>query len=246
MTRRPLDDVGYLGFDVFGTVVDWRSGVARAVAPFVRRHGLDLDPVDLADEWRSRYQPSMQRVRSGARDWVTLDVLQREDLEAVLAGHGVDVGSVPEAELADLARAWERLDPWPDVVEGLTRLRARFRVGTVSNGHVAGMRALATHGGLPWDAVTGAELARTYKPEPEVYLASAAAVGLAPERVAMVAAHNGDLEAARALGLRTVFVRRPHEHGPGQTTDLEPSQDWDLVVDSLTALADALDLPRLS
>lgn len=232
--------VGFLGFDVFGTVVDWRGGVARAAEPFLKEHGIDVDPLDFADEWRLLYQPAMERVRTGERSWVKLDVLNRENLETVLARHDADFGSITDAQLAELNRAWEKLDPWPDSVEGLTRLKSKFAIGPLSNGHIAGMLNLAKFGGLPWDVITGAEVARSYKPMPQTYLRSADAVGLPPEHVAMVAAHNEDLAAARAAGLRTVFVRRPHEHGPDQTTDLAPAQDWDVVADSLIEAADAL------
>lgn len=235
-----LQEVSFLGFDVFGTVVDWRTGVARAAAPFLQRHGLKVDSLDFADQWRGLYQPSMQRVRSGERPFVTLDVLNRENLETLLARHDVDYGAITSAELLDLNKAWERLDPWPDSVTALTRLKGKFSIGALSNGHIAGMLNLAKFGGLPWDVILGAEIAGTYKPQPQTYLKSAKAVGLAPEQVAMVAAHNSDLAAARAIGLKTVFVRRPTEHGPGQTSDLKAEQDWDVVVDSLTEAADAL------
>lgn len=239
----PFEQVEFLGFDVFGAVVDWRSGVARAAEPFLARHGIAADPVEFAKAWRALYQPAMDAVRSGARPWVRLDVLNRENLEQVLAGHGVAAASLPEAELADLNRAWERLDPWPDAVEGLLRLKQRFAIGPVSNGHIAGMLRLARFGGLPWDVILGAEIARNYKPRAEVYLRSAEAAGVAPGQFGMVAAHNADLAAARALGLRTVFVRRRFEHGPGQTGDLQPEQDWDVVADDLVALADLLRCP---
>nr|AGU10800.1 Haloacid dehalogenase-like hydrolase [uncultured organism] len=232
--------IGFLGFDVFGTIVDWRSGIARAAAPFLATHGLAVDPLAFADEWRSLYQPAMHQVRSGERAWVTLEVLNRENLETILARHDADFGAIEDSELAALTKAWEALDPWPDAVEGLTRLKQRFAIGPLSNGHIAGMLNLARFGGLPWDVITGAELAKNYKPMPQTYLKSAAAVGLPPERVAMVAAHNADLKAARAAGLRTIFVRRPHEHGPDQTTDLDPAEEWDLVANSLIEVADRL------
>lgn len=240
MVEDPFDQVAFLGFDVFGTVVDWRSSVTRLAEPFLRRHGVRVDPPIFADEWRALYQPAMERVRSGERAWVKLDVLNRENLETVLSRHGADVRQIPEAELVDLNLAWERLDPWPDSVEGLARLKRRFAIGPISNGHMAGMMNLARFGGLPWDVIVGAEVARSYKPQPEAYLRSAAAVGLPPERIAMVAAHNADLAAARALGFRTIFVRRPREHGPGQITDLEPRSNWDGIADSLLEVADAL------
>ncbi|WP_313441485.1 haloacid dehalogenase type II [Novosphingobium sp.] len=235
-----LPDVKFLGFDVFGTVVDWRSGVARAAAPFLQKYGLEVDPFTFADEWRALYQPSMQQVRSGERPWVKLDVLNRGNLETVLSRHDADFGRIADAEIADLNRAWERLDPWPDSVEGLTRLKHRKAIGPLSNGHIAGMLNLARFGGLPWDVITGAEVTKSYKPMPQTYLRSAEAVGLAPYEVAMVAAHNDDLRAARAAGLRTIFIRRPAEHGPHQRTDLEPEEAWDVIAETLTQAADAL------
>lgn len=240
-----LHDAGFLGFDVFGTVVDWRSGVARAAQPFLERYRIGIDPSAFADEWRALYQPAMQKVRSGERPWVRLDLLQRENLETVLARHGADFGAIPNAALDDLNRAWERLDPWPDVIEGLTRLKRKFPIGPLSNSHIAGMLRLARFGGLPWDAIVGAEIAKSYKPQPQTYLKSAEAVGLAPHDMVLVAAHNSDLQAARACGLRTAFVRRPHEHGPEQTTDLQAEQDWDLVADSFIEVADLLGCPQL-
>lgn len=232
-----IEGVGFLGFDVFGTVVDWRTSIARESAPYLQRLGVQVDPLTFANEWRSLYQPSMQRIRSGERAFVTLDVLNRENLEALLIRHGVEAGQLEESDIAAWSAAWERLDPWPDSVEGLTRLKRRFAIGPISNGHIAGMMNLARFGGLPWDVITGAGLARAYKPQPEVYVRSAEAVGLPPHRVAMVAAHNDDLVAARACGFRTVFIRRPTEYGPQQTSDLQPTQDWDIVADSLSELA---------
>lgn len=238
-----LHDLGFLGFDVFGTVVDWRSGVARAARPFLERYGIRLDPFDFADEWRALYQPAMQKSRSGERPWVRLDQLQRENLDIILARHGSDSDAIPEAALAELNRAWEQLDPWPDAVEGLTRLKLRYPIGPLSNGHIAGMLRLARFGGLPWDVIIGAEIAQSYKPQPPAYLKSAEAVGVEPQQMALVAAHNDDLAAARACGLRTIFVRRPHEHGPAQTTDLQAEQDWDIVAESLIEVADVLGCP---
>lgn len=239
-----LDQIGFLGFDVFGTVVDWRSGIARAARPLLERHRLDVDPFSFADEWRSLYQPAMQAVRSGQRPWVRLDLLQRENLEIILARHGADFANIAEAELTELNYAWERLDPWPDTVEGLNRLKQRFPLGPLSNSHIAGMLNLARFGGLPWDVIVGAEIAKSYKPQPQTYLKAADAVGLAPHQVALVAAHNSDLQAARACGLRTIFVRRPLEHGASQSTDLAAEHDWDIIADSLTEVADILGCPK--
>lgn len=239
----PLHHAGFFGFDVFGTVVDWRSGVARAARPFLHRHGIDVDPFAFADQWRALYQPAMQKVRAGERPWVRLDVLQRENLELLLARHGADVATLAEDELADLNRAWERLDPWPDAVAGLARIRRRFPVATVSNSHVAGMVQLARFGGLAWDAILGAEIAHDYKPQPQVYLKSADVAGVPPQRFVLVAAHNSDLRAARACGLLTVFVPRPREHGQEQDTDLAAEDDWDLVARDFLELADLLGCP---
>ena len=238
---RSFDSISLLGFDVFGTVVDWRIGVARACAPFLQAHGIGADPLSFADAWRAQYQPAMEEVRSGRRPWVKLDVLNLENLQRVLAGHGVNPGDVPFVQLETLNRCWEQLDPWPDAVAGLLRLKRRFAIAPISNGHIAGMLRLARYGGLPWDVILGAEIARTYKPQPAVYLDSSEAAGLAPVEVAMVAAHNNDLAAARHLGLATIFVSRPHEHGPQQSTDLAPEQHWDVVATSLLDVADALD-----
>jgi 2-haloacid dehalogenase len=215
-----------LFFDVFGTCVDWRTSIRREL------RARDL-PEDLADAWRARYQPQLETVRSGAREWVDLDVLHREALDGLLAERGLAV-----ADPDDLTRAWHRLDPWPDVVPGLTRLKARFVVAPCSNGHIAQGVNLAKHAALPWDVILGAGLARAYKPQPEVYLRSAEAIGLAPGEVTMVAAHNGDLAAAQRLGFGTAFVPRPAEHGPGQTTDLEPAGDWDVVARDFRELAE--------
>jgi 2-haloacid dehalogenase len=238
-----LDDVGFLGFDVFGTVVDWRTSVARESASYLQRCGVSIDPVAFADEWRSLYQPSMERIRSGQRPFVTLDVLNRENLETLMVRHGIESAQLNEEDISAWCKAWEKLDPWPDTVEGLTRLKRRFAIGPISNGHIAGMMNLARYGGLPWDVIAGAGLTLSYKPQPQTYLKSAEAVGLPPHRIAMVAAHNDDLIAARACGFRTVFVRRPTEYGPVQISDLEPAEDWDIVADSLCEVASILNCP---
>jgi 2-haloacid dehalogenase len=169
-------------------------------------------------------------------------VLHRENLLGALPAFGVDPASVPEAEIDDLNRAWHRLDPWPDSVPGLVRLKRRFVVAPLSNGNIALMVDMAKRAGLPWDAILGAEVARAYKPTPEAYLRTADVLALRPGEMGLVAAHNDDLAAARACGYRTVFVPRPAEHGPGQVRDLHPAQDWDIVADSFERLADRLGL----
>jgi 2-haloacid dehalogenase len=223
-------------FDFFGTVVDWRTGVAREAEAFFGRHRIDADATAFADAWRAKYQPAMERIRSGNRGYVPLDVLHRENLEEVLADFGIEASIAP-AELAEFSRAWEKLPPWPDSVPGLTRLKQRHAIAPCSNGSIALMTWLAKYAGLPWDAILGADIAQAFKPRPEVYLRSAAALGLAPGEVMMVAAHNKDLFAAREQGLRTGFVSRPRELGPGQTTNLEPESDWDVVAADFNDLA---------
>ncbi len=208
-------------FDVFGTCVDWRSGVAREGEALGRRRGMSgVDWFAFADAWREQYQPRMETVRRGERAWVTLDVLHRESLDTVLAAFGLD--DIAAHERHELTLAWHRLDPWPDVVEGLARLKTRYTIAPCSNGHIALMVNMARRAGLPWDAILGAEIARAYKPQPEVYLRSVEAVGLEPEAVMMVAAHGSDLDAAAGCGLQTAFVARPAEYGPGETVDVGP------------------------
>lgn len=225
-------------FDVFGTVVDWRGGVLRELTAFGAQRRLAADWEGIADEWRGEYQPAMEEVRSGRRGWTILDVLHREGLERVLGRHGIT--GLADADLAELTRAWHRLDPWPDAVPGLERLKARFIVGTLSNGNVGLLTRLARYGGLRWDVILCAETARAYKPQPEAYLRNAALLNLEPHEVMLVAAHNNDLRAASALGFRTAFVPRPTEHGPDQVTDLVPTGDWDVAAADLAALADAM------
>jgi 2-haloacid dehalogenase len=223
-------------FDVFGTCVDWRTAVARQARELGRARGVaDVPWEAFADAWRARYQPQMETVRSGGRAWVNLDVLHREALDEVVDEFGL-AGALDGADRDALTHAWHRLDPWPDTVPGLTRLRARFVVAPNSNGHVALMVDLSRAAGLPWDAILGAETAGAYKPLPAAYLRNVALLGLEPGEAMMVAAHNDDLAAARACGLRTGFVARPTEYGPGQTTDLVPSADWDVVADDITDL----------
>lgn len=235
------DKVQALVFDVFGTVVDWRSGVARDAAPFLAQYGQGrVEPLALADAWRRQYGPSMEPVRNGSRPFVRLDVLHRENLEKALRELGIDPNEIPPTALDELNLAWHKLDPWPDSVAGLTRLKTRYIIAPLSNGNIRLMLDMAKRAGLPWDAILGAEVAQAYKPTPQAYLRTAEVLGLAPDEICMVAAHNNDLAAARRCGLKTAFVRRATEHGPQQTTDLEAQQDWDAVVEDFAALADQL------
>ena len=230
-----VDGVVALGFDVFGTVVDWRGSVTREGGALGRDKGIDKDWTAFADRWRAGYQPAMEAVRSGKRDWTILDVLHREILDELLAEFGID--DLTEPEIDHLNRAWHRLDPWPDSVEGLNRMKAKYTLFTLSNGNVALMVNMAKRAGLPWDVILGAEIAGHYKPQPEAYLKSVSLLGLEPPQAMLVAAHNDDLRAARALGMRTAFVRRPTEYGPDQDFDLDADEDWDVVADNFVDLA---------
>jgi len=235
MAMADLDSVQALTFDVFGTVVDWRRSIIREGEVLGRAKGLTVDWAKFADTWRGLYQPMLSRVRNGELPWTKLDTLHRMSLDRLLVDFGI--AGLSEAEIDHLNRAWHRLDPWPDAVEGLTRLRRRFILATCSNGNVAMMVDMARRAGLPWDAILGAETARHYKPQPEAYLITAELLGLRPEQCMMVAAHNGDLAAAAGCGLRTAFVPRPEEHGPGQNTDLAPRRDYDAVAKDFVDLA---------
>ncbi|WP_233808426.1 haloacid dehalogenase type II [Paraburkholderia sp. HP33-1] len=225
-------------FDIFGTVVDWRSGVAREARPFLNRHAPDLDASEFADAWRREYSPAMEEVRGGRRPYVRLDVLHRENLVKVLAHFGIANASDPEID--ELNLAWHRLDPWPDAVDALHRLKRRFIIAPLSNGNIRLMVDIAKRAGLPWDAILGAEVVRAYKPSPRVYSETAEILGITPCELCLVAAHNNDLAAARRVGLSTAFVLRPTEHGPHQTSDLKANEAWDFVVGDLHELATQL------
>ena len=231
-------DVQALLFDVFGTVVDWRTSIIEDLSAFGAKKGIQADWAAFTDDWRGLYQPAMEQVRSGRRPWTILDVLHRESLETLLAKYAIS--GLSEADKDHINRVWHRLKPWPDAVEGLTRLKSRYIIGTLSNGNVGLLTRMAKHGGLPWDVVLGAETARAYKPLPRAYLASAELLNLKPAQVMLVAAHNGDLAAASAAGLATGFVARPTEYGPHQKRDFKADREWDVVADSFIGLAKAM------
>jgi 2-haloacid dehalogenase len=229
-----------LFFDVFGTLVDWRTSIAREAGAILSPLGVGLDWAAFADAWRAEYQPAMDEVRSGRMPFSTLDVLHRRNLDRVL--ERLNLGRIDEATRVELNLAWHRLDAWPDTTSGLARLRRRFRLAPCSNGNFSIMVDLARHHGWIWDAIVGAELARAYKPQPVVYLSAIAAFDCAPEQTMMVAAHSYDLAAAASHGMRTAFVARPDEFGPGKG-EARASVPVDLSTDSLTALAESLGCP---
>lgn len=233
-----VSDVRALTFDVFGTTVDWRSGVvaeARRLGAIAGVHG---DWELLADAWRGLYMPSMNRVRRGELPWTNFDRLHRMSLDQVLRDIGAE--GFDDATRDELTLAWERLPPWPDAAPGLTRLRRNFTVATLSNGNRSQQAALVRFANLPFERLLSAEDCRHYKPDPEVYLGAAAALGLDPGQVMMVAAHKGDLRAAQAAGLRTAFVERPLEKGPGGGADLLPDPGSDVQATDFLDLADKL------
>ena len=222
-----------LFFDVFGTLVDWRSGIAREAETLLKPLGMSIDWLAFADAWRGEYQPAMEEVRAGKIEFCKLDVLHRRNLERVLPRFGL--APIREDVLARLNLAWHCLDAWPDVTPGLIQLKRRFRLAPVSNGNISLMVDLARRNGFPWDAILGAEIAGDYKPKPRVYLAACAALDLDPGDCMMVAAHSSDLAAAASCGLRTAHVARPDEHGPG-TGEPAPRVPVDVAADGLVEL----------
>lgn len=237
-SRAASVSVKALVFDTFGTVVDWRASVTDEVAALARRKGLNVDAAKFADAWRAGYAPSMNRVRTGELPWTTLDRLHRMILDPLLVQFGIT--GLSEAEIVALNRAWHRLRPWPDAVAGLTRLKTKFIIAPLSNGNVSLMTNLAKFAGLPWDCILGAELARHYKPDREVYLSAAELLDLQPSEVMMVAAHSGDLRAASEVGLKTAFVTRPEEFGPNGKPDLKPASAVDITATDFNDLASQL------
>ena len=227
-----------LVFDVFGTVVDWRTSLIRRFEQFGRENSLTADWASLVDDWRAQYQPLMSEVRSGKRPWAFLDDLHRESLEQLLPRYGVS--HLDESQKYYLVQGWHYLDPWPDTVAGLTRLKKKFVVATLSNGGLRLLANMARYANLPWDAIFSADIFRHYKPDREVYLGAAELLDAPPQDVMLVAAHNNDLKAARQCGFKTAFVARPSEYGPRQSIDFTAESDWEYVAADLIELASQL------
>ena len=224
-----------LTFDTYGTVVDWRTSVLGELRALAERKTLTLDCVQFLDDWRAAYRPGMDKVNSGETAWTTVDAIYRRRLEELLSTYGITVLTTDEIDT--LARVWWRLRPWPDAIPGIHRLKRRYLVTPLSNASFIGMVELARFAGLPWDCIITAENARCYKPRPEVYRTAISLLGLRPEDVMMVAAHNYDLMAARAEGMATAFVPRPLEYGSGQRTDLKAESGWDIIAENFEDLA---------
>ena len=232
-----INEVKALVFDVFGTVVDWRTSIAREGEDLARRKDITHvdDWLEFADEWRGGYVPYMNRVRQGELPWTRIDDLHRMMLDELLVKYGV--ADLTEDEKRDFNKAWHRLDPWPDSLHGLTRLKQHYIIATLSNGNVALLTNMAKYSGLPWDCILSAELARHYKPDPETYLMAADLLGLKPSEVMMTAAHKNDLKAAREQGLKTAFVPRPLEHGLHCEIDTSPEEWIDVIANDIEDLA---------
>jgi|TARA_B100000959_G_scaffold287338_1_gene371239 2-haloacid dehalogenase len=233
------NSVKALTFDVFGTVVDWRASIIREGQLLAARKGFEADWGEFADRWRSGYGPAMNRVRTGELPWTKIDDLHRMILDELVVEFGLN--GLTEAELDHFNKAWHRLSPWPDTVGGLNRLKTKYVIATLSNGNVGLLTNMAKNAGMPWDAVLSAELAKHYKPDPEAYLTAADLLGFAPEQVMMVAAHPGDLRAAARTGLRTAYVIRPLERGPGRTVNTDAAGEFDYTATDFLDLARQLD-----
>jgi len=235
-----FDEVEALVFDVFGTVVDWRGSIIRQFQAFAQRTGIQADWPLLTDRWRGGYRPTMDRITRGEIPWTRFHDFNRGLLEELVREFGIR--GLKKRDLDEINDFWRRLDPWPDAVRGLKRLKRRYIIGTLSNGDVRTMVDVARHGGLPWDVVFSSENFRHFKPDAEVYLGGAALLGVKPQRVALVAAHKNDLRAARSNGYRTAFVERPKEHGPSKQADAGPERYIDVVATSFIDLAVKLGL----
>jgi 2-haloacid dehalogenase len=236
-----LANVKALVFDVFGTVVDWRASVIAEGVAWGEARDLNIDWAEFADRWRLGYKPAMDKVRKGEIPWTRLDDVHRMILDELLKEF--KIGGLTEEEKVSWTHVWRRLKPWPDSVEGLKRIKKKYVIAPLSNGNIALMTDLSKFGGLPWDAILGAELVQHYKPDREVYVSAYHYLDLKPDEVMMCAAHVSDLQAARRAGLRTAFIFRPHEfgNGPAGVPDRAKPGDFDLVSESMTDLAQQME-----
>ena len=225
-------------FDVFGTVVDWRTSIRTDLEQWATPLGITRDWEAFAQDWRALYQPAMASVRNGQRDYVRLDILHRESLDSLLPVYNLEALNADQRNHVN--RVWHRLQPWDDVRSGLQQLKPHFILATLSNGNIELMVNMARNAGLPWDMILGAELAQTYKPDPQAYLVSMDMLGLEPSQCLMVAAHNDDLRQAATLGMNTAFIARPTEYGDRQTVDFHAEEAWDLDCSSIVDLANRL------
>ncbi len=232
-------EVRALVFDVFGTVVDYRGTIIREGEQLNREKGLQVDWATFSDEWRGQYRPNMQRVMRQELPWTNLDGLHRMALDESLKKFGVT--SLSEDEKIHLNKVWHRLQPWPDAIAGLTRLKQHYILGTLSNGNVSLLVDMAKYSNLPWDVIFSAELVKAYKPDPRAYQMTYELLSLQPQQVMLIAAHADDLHAAQRVGLRAGFVPRPLEHGPGKTPTTMPEGVFDIVANDFEDLARQLE-----
>jgi 2-haloacid dehalogenase len=237
-TRMVTTEVKALLFDTFGTVMDWRTSIIRDFRAFGERKSLKIDWEAFVDDWKTAYRPGMDAVRSGKQPWTRVDRIYRTKLDEILPTYGL--ASLNESERDHLNRAWHRLNPWSDAIDGLRRLKTKYIIAPLSNSDLDCLVNMAKHASLPWDVLFCAELFHHYKPDPEVYLGAIVLLGLEPRQVMMVAAHNYDLRAARSHGMRTAFVPRPTEYGPNQKTDLKAEEDWHVIANDFGELASAM------
>lgn len=233
-----LPEIKALLFDVFGTVVDWRSSISRQAAEFGVKHGVSANWDIFADEWRDGYSSGMAKVNAGDDRWKIVDEIHRDRLNLLLEKY--EFPEIPEAEISEFNKAWHRLDGWPDSTDGLTRLKSKFVIASLSNGNVALLTNMAKYTNLPWDAVLSAQLAGKYKPHPTAYQTAASLLGLETNEVLMVAAHSGDLHGARAAGLRTALVTRPDEYGDPEKADLVSEPEFEYFAKDFHDLSDQL------
>ncbi|NQU60786.1 MAG: haloacid dehalogenase type II [Rhodospirillales bacterium] len=234
-----FDTVTTVLFDTYGTVVDWRSSIAAEGKKLAEEKGIEgVDWEAFANAWRAGYHPAMDQVRKGQRPWTTNDTLQRQRLDEIAREFGIS--GLTQAEKDDFNRAWHRLGPWPDSVPGLNRMKAKYTIGTLSNGSYFLLANMAKLAGLPWDCIISADNFHHYKPDAEVYLGAVELFGGDASRVMLVAAHNDDLRHARSHGMKTAFVARPTEYGPDQEKDLEAEEDWDIIAGDIEGVADRL------
>ncbi len=234
-----LDRVKAILFDTFGTITDWRSSIGAEGARVARAKGVEnFDGDAFARAWRAGYRPGMAPVIAGTREWTPVDVIHRERLDVILPEFGLDM--LNEEERQHLNKAWHRINPWPDSIPGLIRLKKRFLIAPLSNGSLVLLSSMAKRAGIPWDFIFSSDMHKAYKRDPKVYQNAVALLGFEPGEVMMGAAHNDDLEAARHEGLRTGYINRPYEYGVDQKKDFKADSDWDVICDTVEELADAM------
>jgi 2-haloacid dehalogenase len=231
-------------FDTFGTIVDWRSSIAREGKTFAKAKDVEgFDGDAFARAWRAGYRPGMARVTAGERPFVSIDTIYRERLDEILPQFGLAM--LDETERDHLNRAWHRLTPWPDSIPGLKRIKSKHMISPLSNGSVMLLATMAKRAGIPWDFIFSSDMHRAFKRNPAVYQNAIRLLGVEPHEIMMTAAHNDDLEAARKEGMRTAYINRPYEYGADQKVDFEATSDWDIIADTVEGVADQLDCPKL-